>query len=117
MAAGVLIDTDVLIDYLRETKEAVDFLENSGEPLRVSAVSVGELYSGVREGKERMALADFLRGFQIIPVDDEIAIRGGLFCRDYRKSHGVGLADAFIAATAEFHGYEFAMLNLKYFPM
>ena len=114
---GVLLDTDILIDYLRDREEAVDYLENSERPLRVSAVTVGELYSGVREGRERLALAEFLRGFQIIPVDAEIAAKGGLLCRDFRKSHGVGLADAMIAATAEIHALEFVTLNRKHFPM
>lgn len=117
MTAGLLIDTDVLIDYLRGEKSAVDYLERVEEPLFVSSITVGELYSGVREGRERIVLADFMRGFQVIPVDAQIAVKGGLFCRDYRKAHGVGLADSLIAATAAIRGLSLVTLNQKHFPM
>ena len=45
------------------------------------------------------------------------AVRGGLFRRDYGKSHGVGLADALIAATAELAQATLVTLNAKHFPM
>jgi predicted nucleic acid-binding protein len=35
----------------------------------------------------------------------------------YGKSHGVGLVDALIAATAKLHGYRLVTLNKKHFPM
>ncbi len=48
----LLLDTDVLIDYLRNRIEAVNYLENLIEIPLVSSVTVAELYSGVRENKE-----------------------------------------------------------------
>lgn len=117
MSSGLLIDTDVLIDYLRGVSPAIDYLENLEDPLFISAITIGELYAGIREGKERTALEIFLRGFEMVPVDDEIAKRGGLFRRDFGKSHGVGLADALIAASADVHQLELVTLNGKHFPM
>lgn len=114
---GFLIDTDVLIDHLRELPAAVNFIEGRPEDFFISAMSVGELFAGVRDGKERSVLEGFLQGFEIIPVDFMIAQRGGLFCRDFRKSHGVGLADALIAATAESRRLQLVTLNRKHFPM
>jgi hypothetical protein len=49
MAEKVLLDTDVLIDYLRDYPAAVVYLESLPQPLLVSAITVAELYSGVRE--------------------------------------------------------------------
>ena len=60
MAQSLLVDTDVLIDYLRGVEPAVSFLERARGPLLVSAISVAELYSGVREGAERKAMESFL---------------------------------------------------------
>ena len=116
MPNGLLLDTDILIDYLRGNEQAVEFLENLSAPV-LSSISVGELYSGVREGKETAALEEFLEGFEIIPVTSEIAKKGGLLCRDFRKSNGVGLADAMIAATALAHDLNLASLNVKHYPM
>lgn len=117
MAERVLIDTDVLIDYLRGRAEAVSYLENLTGQLLISAVTVAELYAGVREGAERVALEQFVSAFQMVPVDDVIAAAGGLIRRDYGKSHGVGLADAIIAATAEVRKANLVTLNRKHFPM
>jgi hypothetical protein len=117
MAKRVLIDTDVLIDYLRGQAEAVSYLESLTEPLLISAITVAELFAGVREGTERVALEQFVSAFNVIPIDDAIAANGGLIRRDYRKSHGVGLADAIIASTAEFTKADLVTLNKKHFPM
>jgi len=78
---------------------------------------VAELYSGVRENEERKALEAFLSAFELAPVSEEIAVKGGLFRRDYSKGHNVGLADALIAATAEVRGASLVTLNTKHFPM
>src|SRR6266542_4149176 len=98
MAERLLIDTDILIDYNRKRAPAADFLKNlSGRPV-LSAITVAELYAGVREGPERDALDAFVRRSVVIDVDSQISLRAGLLLRQYRASHGVGLADAFIAA-------------------
>ncbi|HZH91811.1 MAG TPA: type II toxin-antitoxin system VapC family toxin [Pyrinomonadaceae bacterium] len=116
MTGRLLIDTDVLIDYLRGRAEAISYLESLTEPLLISAMTVAELHAGVREGAERIALEQFLSVFNVIPVDYAIAANGGLIRRDYGKSHGVGLADAIIASTAEFRKAELVTLNKKHFP-
>lgn len=113
----LMIDTDVLIDYLRNQADAVSYLEGLTNPLLVSVITVAELYAGVREGEERKALDGFTAAFEVAPVTEAIAIKGGLYRRDYRKSHGVGLADAIIAATAESRGATLVTLNDKHFPM
>jgi predicted nucleic acid-binding protein len=117
MADRLLIDTDVLIDYLRDRAEAVSYLESLTEPLLISAITVAELYAGVRDGAERMRLNEFIRAFETVQVDREISIKGGLFRRDHMKSHNVGLADALIAASAEIRQAELVALNRKHFPM
>ncbi len=117
MAAPFLIDTDVLVDYLRGRPQAAAYLEAREERLLVSAITVAELYAGVRDGDERRVLDRFVSAFEIVPLTGEIAQRGGLYRRDYGASHGVGLADALIAATAELHGAGLITLNARHFPM
>lgn len=117
MTARLLIDTDVLIDYLRGVPQAVAYLEDREELMALSAVTVAELYAGVREGWERKALAAFVGAFEVVPVDQPVAERGGLLRREYGKSHGTGLADALIAATAELRQATLVTVNRKQFPM
>ena len=92
-------------------------MEGITERVFVSAISVAELYAGVREGEERTALDDFVKAFDIVLVDEAIATQGGLYRGDYRKSHNVGLADAIIAASAEAKNAILVTLNSKHFPM
>lgn len=111
-----LIDTHVLVDYLKAVPQAVAFLEGLPEPVFVSVISVAELYAGVRES-ERSALDVFVSTLEVIAVDLDIAVRGGLFRRDFGKSQGVQLPDALIAATAEARQATLVTLNRKHFPM
>ncbi|HBB86884.1 MAG TPA: VapC toxin family PIN domain ribonuclease [Blastocatellia bacterium] len=113
----LLIDTDVLIDYLRDRAEAVTYLESFTSPLSVSAITVAELYAGVRDGSERTTLDQFIESFQVVAIDEAIAIRAGIIRRDFGKSHGTGLADAIIAATAEAQQADLVTLNNKHFQM
>jgi len=117
MATQLLIDTDVLIDYLRGFPDAVSYVEAQQERLVISVVTVAELYAGVRVGEEQSRLERFLRAFEIIPLDQRLAVQGGLYRRDYSKSHNVGLADALIAATAAQRQISLVTLNRKHFPM
>jgi predicted nucleic acid-binding protein len=113
----MLVDTDILIDYLRGHPEAGSFLESRIDEVSISAVSVAELYQGVREGRERTLLARMVSALTVLPLTTDIAERAGLFRRDYRATTGCGLADCVIAATAARHGLELATLNGKHFRM
>jgi predicted nucleic acid-binding protein len=62
-------------------------------------------------------LEELVSLFRVVPVDGEIAKKGGLYKRDYGKSHSVGLADAILAATAEAENAELKTLNIKHYPM
>lgn len=113
----MLIDTDILIDYLRGHPSAVSFMEQNIDDLVISAVSVAELYQGVREGHERTKLSRMISALTVLPLTQEIAKTAGLFRRDYRDSIGCGLADCMIAATASEHHLALATLNDKHFRM
>jgi predicted nucleic acid-binding protein len=46
-----------------------------------------------------------------------IAKRGGLIRNQYKQSHGTGLHDALIAATAELNDATLITFNRRHFPM
>lgn len=113
----MLVDTDILIDYLRGHPQAVAFLETHAYEIRISAVSVAELFQGVREGSERQALSKFASSLTVLPLTAEIAEQAGILHRDYKAKTGCGLADCMIAATAVNYTLELATLNAKHFTM
>ncbi|MGW8159737.1 MAG: PIN domain-containing protein [Desulfoprunum sp.] len=119
MADSFLLDTDVLIDFLRGYDKAVDFVTANANSHRIilSSIVVAELYAGVKGAGELSSLNNFISLFNVIPVTSEIARAGGLYKRDYAKSHGVGLADAIIAATCESENAALKTLNVKHYPM
>jgi predicted nucleic acid-binding protein len=111
------VDTDVLIDYLCDRPEAVAFLEGCNRPLALSLVTVAELYMGVRQGEERRRLGAFVDAFELLPLDRQAAVQAGHWRQRYGPSHGTGLADALIAASAAAAGATLATLNRCHFPM
>jgi predicted nucleic acid-binding protein len=113
----VLVDTDVMIDFLRSQPAAVKFIRTNAARMAISAVTEAELFSGVRDGSERQALEAFLGLIPVIPVNREIARNAGLLRRDYGKATKIGLADALIAATCQVERLKLQTLNVKHFPM
>ena len=117
MTKSILLDTDILVDFLRGHRKALAFVNAQSDRIILSSIVVAELYAGVKGDAEQVVLGDFISLFRVIPVDAKIAKTGGLYKRDYAKSHGVGLADAILAATAESRNAKMKTLNTKRYPM
>ncbi|AAO90746.2 type II toxin-antitoxin system VapC family toxin [Coxiella burnetii] len=119
MTMLLLLDTDIIIDFLRGQESAVKFIEKTAAKVvcHISTLTIAELYVGARDGEEYGVLERFLQIFTAIEVSPQIAQLGGLFRRDYGKSHGTGLADAIIAATTQCISAKLVTLNKKHYPM
>jgi hypothetical protein len=112
-----LLDSCIVIDYLREHPPAVRYIRTlATEPL-LSAVTIAEVYVGVRNRAEASRVEMFVDLFVVLAVDAEIARRGGELRRRFARSHGTGLLDALIAATAQIHGARLVTRNARHFPM
>ena len=112
-----LLDTDVIIEYLRGRDEAIRYVESLEGGFYVSAITVAELYSGVKGNDEESALERFLDAFEIIPVDRALARLGGLCRHRYQPAHGTGLADAIVAMSAESADAALVTFNRRHYPM
>lgn len=66
---------------------------------------------------ERVALDEFASLFRVISVTQTLAQTGGFLKRDYGKSHGIGLADTIVAATALAENAELKTLNTRHYPV
>ncbi len=117
MPTRYLIDTDVLIEYLRGSDQAAEFLEELEGELLISAITVAELFSGARGSDELDALDQFMLAFEVVPVDEILARAGGQLRQEYHASHGVGLADALIASSAMDREAELVSFNRRHYPM
>jgi len=117
MSKAILLDTDVLIDFLRGNDKAIAFIDEFSSYIILSSIVVAELYAGVKGDKELSVLDDFVSLFRVVSIDADIAKAGGIYKRDFGKSHGVGLADAILAATADKENAELKTLNVKHYPM
>lgn len=117
MVDTLLFDTDILIQYLKDDYQAIEFLEHQNDRYSISVITVAELFAGVHTPEEEKIMNQFLRGFEIIPVNPNIARKGGLIRHQYMQSHGTGLADALIAATAEEINARLVSFNIRHYPM
>ena len=103
--------------YVRSREKTIEYLEGLVSDLNISVISVAELFAGVRGDEEERNLRQFLLAFTILPVTEKVARTGGLYRREYRQSHGTGLADALIAATAGEFGLSLVTFNRRHFLM
>ena len=117
MARAILLDTDILVDFFRGHSKAVAFVNTHSARIILSSIVIAELYAGVKGDAEQAVLDNFVSLFRVVPVSTEIAKAGGIYKRAYAKSHGVGLADAILVATAEAENAELKTLNTKHYPM
>ena len=117
MSKAMLIDTDVLIDFLRGNDKAIAFIGEFSDQIILSPIVIAELYAGVRGDDELSVLENFVALFPVVPIDHEVTKKGGFYKRDFGRSHGVGLADAILAATADKENAELTTLNVKHYPM
>ena len=100
-AQGVLIDSDVLIWFMRGNPAALAAI-NLETDWVISAVSYMELVQGCRNKAELKAVQ---KAFQssasdVLPITQSISDAACRLVEKYSLSHSVHLADALIAATA-----------------
>jgi predicted nucleic acid-binding protein len=97
-----IVDTDILIDAGHGVPEAVNCLQSirANSFLAISVVTQMELMIGCRDKTEQRKLNQFLRQFQIVPLDKAISDKAVELLELYRLSHGLLIADSLIAATA-----------------
>jgi predicted nucleic acid-binding protein len=116
---SALVDTSVLIDYLRGEKSAADLLERERtiEPLHASEITRLEVLAGMRSSEEEET-QDLLATLDWHPVDREISERAGALGRQWLPSHhGIDAADLAIAATTISVGARLLTRNVRHFPM
>jgi predicted nucleic acid-binding protein len=114
-----LLDTNILIRYLRKTPGYRDLMRTIGARgwTYISAMTCLEIVRGMQE-RERKETFDLLDSLETIPVTAEIADGAGELIRSWRaRGINLGDADAIIAASALEEGLPLVTTNAKHFPM
>lgn len=115
----ILLDTDIIIENFKGSDEVfmkIKGLKDEKALFYISPISIAEVYAGLRTGEE-MVVADFFGSVTCLPIDGNIAIKAGEYLRLFSKSHGLEIADAFIAAVSFRNQTRLLTLNRRHYPM
>lgn len=112
----MIVDTDVIIWYMRNNDRAVSLLHDR-IGFSISVVTYMELLQGLRNKQELRALKTALKIWRttIIHIDETISTRAMVYQERYGLSHAMRLADALIAATAISHQKVLVTGNIKHY--
>lgn len=118
MVYDKLLDTDVLIWYLRGNQNAYDLIHSIGE-FAISSVTYMELVQGMRNKDELRNLKKALKQWRVktIYMDNEISALALFYVEEYFLSHSMQLADALIGATCATHGMTLYTANDKHYKV
>jgi predicted nucleic acid-binding protein len=114
----MIIDTDVLIWYMRGNDKALRLIENS-ENFFISVVTYMELVQGMRNKNELNSLRQALHSWnaKILYISEEISAKAMFVVEQYFLSHSLHLADALIGATAIDYGLPLFTGNDKHYKV
>ena len=114
----MLIDTDVLIWYMKGNEKAYKVVENSTH-FFISVVTYMELVQGMRNKNELNTLRMALHGWntKILYISEEISVKAMFFVEQHYLSHSIQLADALIGATAISHGLPILTGNDRHYKI
>ena len=115
----VVVDTDVLIDYLRQIEKETFFkslLSNKKLKVLIAAVSITELWKGesIKKKKEKQKVKDLLERVKVVLAGKQISQKSGELLRKYNH---LMLADALVSATAIEKKASLATFNQKHFSL
>ena len=114
----MLIDTDVIIFYLRANEKARKLITSS-VGFHISVITYMELVQGMRNKNELLALRKALRAWQanIVYIDHEISSKAMFYTEQHYLSNALELADALIAATSVATGMPLVTANHKHYKV
>jgi len=114
----MLIDTDVLIWYMRGNSTALDEIEKH-KYFSISVVTYMELVQGMRNKQELTSLRKALKSWncKIIYITEEISSKAMFYVEQHYLSHSMQIADALIGATAASYGVPLVTGNDKHYKV
>ena len=114
----MLIDTDVIIWYLKGNEKAKATIENR-PTFSISVITYMELVQGMRNQHELRELRRALKDWKtnILYIDEEISSKAMFLVERHFLSDSMRLADALIASTALTNGVSILTANDKLYKV
>ncbi|MBI4008722.1 PIN domain-containing protein [Candidatus Roizmanbacteria bacterium] len=113
----VLIDTDIIIDFLRTKKGLLlDLYRLQSEEkleLYISSITALELFSGISSKKLKLTLLELISTLKVVGITLDLAVFAGELKRDLQSS--IPFADLLIGASALYIRAQLATHNQKHF--
>ena len=115
MIYDYLVDTDVMIWYLRGDENAKELLHSLN--FCISSVTYMELLQGMRNKQELKLFQKMIKswGIKVVFIDEEISAKALFYMEEYFLSHSMELADSLIGATCTRHGLTLVTANDKHY--
>ena len=118
VAAEVLLDTSVLIDFFRKQNKAKSALFGlvGRYRLSISVMTAFEVKVGIRSERQQQDYDRLTMNMDVLPLDEACFEEAVTIYRDLKAENAlIGLADLLIAASAVRYGLPVATLNRKHF--
>ena len=114
----MIIDTDVLVWYMRGNEKAYKAIEKTNN-FFISVVTYMELVQGMRDKKELNTFRKALHTWNtnLIYVSEEISSKAMFYVEQHFLSHSLQIADALIGATAVAYGLPILTGNNKHYKV
>ena len=111
----ILLDTNVLIEILKDNQKTLDKIASLQPPLYISSITAMELIYGAKNKQEVQKLEQFIQLFRMIHTSEAISKKALQLVSEYAKSHALDIPDSLIAATALDHQLSLFTYNIKDF--
>ncbi|GJQ61046.1 MAG: ribonuclease VapC [Melioribacteraceae bacterium] len=115
----ILVDTSVIIEFLRKQKKNESLLWKLKEDhslIYISSITVFELFAGATDEQKRQDIFSLLNWLEPLPFTEELGeLAGGLYIQLKKINKKIEFRDLFIGATSIFYNLELFTLNKKHF--
>ena len=118
METGIIVDTDVIIDYLKKRHPGAGLLKKAylKYSVHVTSITVYELLYGVQKSGKENLINRLLKYVTVVPFDDAAAKKAAAI-HYALKSNGmdIGVKDSFIAGICDAHNMPLLTRNIDHF--
>jgi len=114
----LLLDTDVLIEILRGSPQAGQWLNGLGaQTIGISVLTRMEVLQGAQNRREQKTLIAQLDHYHVVLLEADDSSQALEWFEAYHLSHGVGMMDCLIAASALRVGQPLYTFNVKHYQV